>query len=680
MAYIKQNFTDGQTLKAEHLNHIEDGIVNAVNNNENILSQAKEYTDSQRIAYDDRKSLTICEEDGLVAAPFIESESDLIGLKVEDTFKGRIFLTTPTKKPTLDSNRTVMFNMDDLYITYQDYNGMISKPCLIVDVTPMMCPTFFKDENKYQALIYAFETVTDTMGLGITLSKGWHAINSSTFAHEPFDPTVHFVIFIEEAIKDYAKQGCEEYLLKELFSLKETISYTVNQENIYYYQGDYGVSFLDTTDITNKDNCALFASFLMYKSSNGAEVYTVFPWKTITIHEGDFCAIDPKFLPEGGFGYVIEGDINLIEEQTATNLDVDCLWLGKRIGFENYWEPELVLGREYTVTVNGKVYKSVAKKLNDSYYYLGDIKEQDYLGLGLWESDIAEANIEHTGEPWCVIWQLGIETDFFMFDGTKEVTLSITYRGEKIVPIDSKFLPEPIKIVTLTFADIFGTEEDNMTLASLIAGGTKLYDNVQTDFWDKVKSVRDGTAMIVETDDSLGCHIADIAPNIVYNEYGEPQELIMNFEALIPNDDFTDFYPTTIKICLINVIYTTFMYVEVNQSTGKQVTIDLNKYGIDIAELILSGGGTAQFTGNNITEMWNIINRESDIVFKYTFEGATASFSPLAKVLADGHVELVSVKFMVVYNDMVMDISIVFTSHRSNGEYIGANVIVKVNN
>lgn len=30
MAYTKQNFEDGQTLTAEHLNHIEDGIVEEV--------------------------------------------------------------------------------------------------------------------------------------------------------------------------------------------------------------------------------------------------------------------------------------------------------------------------------------------------------------------------------------------------------------------------------------------------------------------------------------------------------------------------------------------------------------------------------------------------------------------------------------------------------------------------
>lgn len=33
MSYKKQNFTDGQVLKAEHLNHIEDGIYSKVRGN-----------------------------------------------------------------------------------------------------------------------------------------------------------------------------------------------------------------------------------------------------------------------------------------------------------------------------------------------------------------------------------------------------------------------------------------------------------------------------------------------------------------------------------------------------------------------------------------------------------------------------------------------------------------------
>lgn len=40
MSYTKQNFTDGQTLKASHLNHMEDGIEAAI---EQVASAVAEY-------------------------------------------------------------------------------------------------------------------------------------------------------------------------------------------------------------------------------------------------------------------------------------------------------------------------------------------------------------------------------------------------------------------------------------------------------------------------------------------------------------------------------------------------------------------------------------------------------------------------------------------------------------
>lgn len=46
MSYIKQNFTSGQTLKAEHLNHMEDGI-EAIANNVQIKKAV--FTDRQSV-------------------------------------------------------------------------------------------------------------------------------------------------------------------------------------------------------------------------------------------------------------------------------------------------------------------------------------------------------------------------------------------------------------------------------------------------------------------------------------------------------------------------------------------------------------------------------------------------------------------------------------------------------
>lgn len=37
MSYVKQEFTDGQVLKAEHLNHIEEGIYTAEENQQKTI-------------------------------------------------------------------------------------------------------------------------------------------------------------------------------------------------------------------------------------------------------------------------------------------------------------------------------------------------------------------------------------------------------------------------------------------------------------------------------------------------------------------------------------------------------------------------------------------------------------------------------------------------------------------
>lgn len=49
MAYKKQNFVDGQVLKAEHLNHIEEGINNATNTAEKSVSfEYQNLSDAQK--------------------------------------------------------------------------------------------------------------------------------------------------------------------------------------------------------------------------------------------------------------------------------------------------------------------------------------------------------------------------------------------------------------------------------------------------------------------------------------------------------------------------------------------------------------------------------------------------------------------------------------------------------
>lgn len=216
-------------------------------------------------------------------------------------------------------------------------------------------------------------------------------------------------------------------------------------------------------------------------------VSAVPPTHTISISKIASCnevkKVDPKFLPDGGFGYTTEHAVSLIDNQLTQRLTKG--WsLSKEIDVDNCWNPELVLGVEYTVTVNGTEYKSVAKMFGDKYIYLGDVREKDYLDFGINASDVT--NVDHTGEPWCVIYNPGIDTIFVMFDGTEEAMLSIVYEGMVDVAIDPRYLPKggfgftanDVQNVIIDFDGVIGDKE-NFSFASYVQA-VKISDVVPT--------------------------------------------------------------------------------------------------------------------------------------------------------------------------------------------------------
>lgn len=122
------------------------------------------------------------------------------------------------------------------------------------------------------------------MGLGLTFTKGWHAVNTSTFANEPFDPEAYpLVTNLEEIEKG------KEYV-KEMFSLREKISFTVKSENIVYDGGSCAVVIAATPFA---DKVISYMSFILaadqlYRPNNGTATITY----TEKVHP-----IDPKYLP-----------------------------------------------------------------------------------------------------------------------------------------------------------------------------------------------------------------------------------------------------------------------------------------------------------------------------------------------------------------------------------------------
>lgn len=249
----------------------------------------------------ERKSVVVSGIDG-VTAPFDE----LIGLEVVDYCPGRMFLSVPAEQP---SKTGILLSAGSFEISYGDYNKMLSKPCLLVSnftALALRCPMFFKDESKYQALIYAFEEVTDTMGLGLTFAKGWHAVNTSTFANEPFDPETYLLKEDLTTVERNATAGNKEYL-KGMFRLRERIAFTVADENIQSY-GE--VTMVGYVDIQTVEVVGAYYSFYVRQGSMERAIGGSATITYETIHP-----ISDKYLP----GVCLP----VVELETAVDLTTD---------------------------------------------------------------------------------------------------------------------------------------------------------------------------------------------------------------------------------------------------------------------------------------------------------------------------------------------------------------------
>ena len=253
------------------------------------LAMAKDYTNSQRIAYEEKESYTLSASER-VSLPF----SELIGLEVVDILSDRVLMSTPSSPP---SQTGLLFKYGTFEISYGTYNQMLSKPCLLLGDYQQLsywCPLFFYDENRYQALIYAFEEVTDTMGMGITFAKGWHAVNTSTFVNEPFDPEKYPLVYTLRQIEQGSEENSKEYM-KGMFRLAEEITYTIKSENILEEDTYAIVSPWEISSGNIADSILSNAVFSFWFNKSTHEAQTL---KSVIITGNKIHTIDPKYLPK----------------------------------------------------------------------------------------------------------------------------------------------------------------------------------------------------------------------------------------------------------------------------------------------------------------------------------------------------------------------------------------------
>ena len=290
------------------------------------IEDAKAYAKSLRVAFDGYDTIVL-QPDTPVETPFDE----LVGLEVVDVAKNRRLLANSIERPD-DSILTHYLEIplsifeNSFYVSYHTFNGAFDKKCLFIMnklacSIGYLCPSYIdfihtngQESALKDSLMYVFEETRYNGDPEATLPIGWYATNSRTFECEPFDVD-KYPFFVTtnmlEAVKA-AEGSCSEKemeYLKKVFPLRERISYTVTENNIFEYGGAYFVTYCDSSNALDETNnveeniifgyslTEFFASFV--KKKNIIErVSTSCDKAECTISCRVFEQIDPKFIPD----------------------------------------------------------------------------------------------------------------------------------------------------------------------------------------------------------------------------------------------------------------------------------------------------------------------------------------------------------------------------------------------
>ena len=275
------------------------------------LIDAKSYTDEQRLGYVEQHKIILGSE---YSAERLDR--DLIGLKVTDERNGRRFLATELDRPdaSVYADNKYLYDIGgDLAfdIQYSDFNGLLSKECLVVGGKGLhfQCPAFFYNTfTTNEGLMYVFDETSDTMSLGITLKRGWYKVNQTTFDCEPIDLEKTPCFFLVD--KKFNSEAAKAYLYE--YSTPAKTSYTVKPENIYVHGVNSLVCNTDVSGIdpNSADRVQLALCWCSFMFSDGfvnsaisypeiEDVNAVIEYETIH-------TIDPKFLPSASPFVTIE--------------------------------------------------------------------------------------------------------------------------------------------------------------------------------------------------------------------------------------------------------------------------------------------------------------------------------------------------------------------------------------
>ena len=307
------------------------------------LAMAKAYTDSHYIGSEHYETIKLDKNNRNPSF-----NGSLIGAKVVDYSSGRRKAREELDKPNVEGNATIaVSNANDMYIAYDTAKGVLNKPCLIIsgDAVRIVFP-YMSGGNIYEgydAILYAYETVTDTYGMGLSMAKGWYVVNTTTFAFVPIN-IIETPVYIPDEMR-VINQSYFEYA----FPLCETITYTVAEENFIENDEYQGCTPYKGIRTSGSYSDLRFLSTITYFVA-GSYLELCSEEATITYVAGTK-TIDPKYLP-GVCLPVLNGVLNFDNYDEATT---PMLELSEELKEEVNTAPDGFLARCKRTDADGNV-------------------------------------------------------------------------------------------------------------------------------------------------------------------------------------------------------------------------------------------------------------------------------------------------------------------------------------
>ena len=267
----------------------------------------RELQESGGIGYEKQFTAKVDSKDVTYSLP--ADVKSIVGLNATVTFNGDgVYFLTEPKRDFLDEDFFVApvrkGEINVLFIAANNTNdGLLNKRAVgIYKFSSEICPTFSYNYPGYDGIVFCYAETSDTMGMGITLPRGWYAINSNTYAMTPFNIEDNpFVLeSFDDCVDGNGRHEQMKVIIENFFTRKKNHSFTIKESNL----GIEGaaVCYADVAKIPNDNNGAkaitACTAFSYDQSKHEIGYYNgVRPvesasasWKTTT-------PIDPKYLP-----------------------------------------------------------------------------------------------------------------------------------------------------------------------------------------------------------------------------------------------------------------------------------------------------------------------------------------------------------------------------------------------